>query len=173
MVVSAQSRRVFVALGSNLGASIETLRDAVRRIAQLSQCANLACSSLYRSAPMATTSAQPDYINAVVSFDTTLSADSLWTQLVAIETALGRARTSERNAARAIDIDLLAVGDEQRNTETLTLPHPRMMERAFVLLPLLELEPDIEIIGKGRALTYLAQLAHQRIERLKDIQLCS
>jgi 2-amino-4-hydroxy-6-hydroxymethyldihydropteridine diphosphokinase len=168
-----QSRRVFVALGSNLGASVDVLREAVARISQLAQCMNFKTSSLYRSAPFATDSEQPDYINAVVAFDTALDTDSLWAKLVAIESNLGRVRTRERNAARTIDIDLLMVGDEQRASDSLTLPHPRMSERAFVLLPLLEIAPDIEIVGKGRAAIYAAQLAHQRIERLKDTHLCS
>ncbi len=173
MVAAAQSRCVFVGLGSNLGASLDTLRNALRRIAQLPHCEKLRCSSLYQSAPIATTSAQPDYLNAVVGFDTTLTTDALWIKLVAIETGLGRSRTTERNAARVIDIDLLIVGNEQRATDALTLPHPRMTERAFVLLPLLEIEPAIEIVGKGRASAYLAALSQQRVERLKDTHLCS
>jgi 2-amino-4-hydroxy-6-hydroxymethyldihydropteridine diphosphokinase len=173
MSTSATSRRVFVGLGSNLGASVAVLRQAVERIANLPHCSNFAVSSLYRSAPLATRTEQPDYLNAVVAFDTTLVTDELWAKLVAIETRLGRVRSSERNAARVIDIDLLMVGHEQRTTDTLTLPHPRMADRAFVLLPLAEIAPDVVIGGKGALAPLIATLAHQRIERLKETQLCN
>jgi 2-amino-4-hydroxy-6-hydroxymethyldihydropteridine diphosphokinase len=173
MVAVAQPRRVFVGLGSNLGASVETLRAAVALIEKLPQCSNLKASSVYRSAPFETTSAQPDYFNAVVAFDTTLDTDSLWSKLVAIETKLGRERTAERNAARVIDIDLLIVGNEQRATTTLNLPHPRMTERAFVLLPLIEIEPRAHIASKGAATDYIVHVKHQPIELVKNLHLCN
>jgi 2-amino-4-hydroxy-6-hydroxymethyldihydropteridine diphosphokinase len=173
MIVVAQSRRVFVGLGSNLGASVETLRAAVALIEKLPQSSNLKASSVYRSAPLETTSAQPDYFNAVVAFDTLLDTDSLWAQLVAIETRLGRERTAERNAARVIDIDLLLVGHEERTSAALSLPHPRMTERAFVLLPLVEIEPHAHVEGKGAAIDYIASVKHQPIELVENLQLCN
>jgi 2-amino-4-hydroxy-6-hydroxymethyldihydropteridine diphosphokinase len=173
MLTSALCRRVFVGLGSNLGATVETLRRAAAQIAKLPQCKNFACSSIYRSAPLATDTEQPDYLNAVVRFDTTLATDALWTKLVAIETGLGRVRSTVRNAARVIDIDLLMVGSERHATDTLTLPHPRMAERAFVLLPLAEIAPDVVIDGKGALAALLAALENQRIERLKETYLCN
>jgi 2-amino-4-hydroxy-6-hydroxymethyldihydropteridine diphosphokinase len=173
MVAVAQPRRVFVGLGSNLGASIETLRAAVALIEKLPQSSNLKASSIYRSAPFETTSSQPDYFNAVVAFDTLLDTDVLWTKLVAIETRLGRERTAERNAARVIDIDLLLVDREQRVSAALTLPHPRMTERAFVLLPLVEIEPRAYIAGKGAATDYIAHVKDQPIELVENLQLCN
>jgi 2-amino-4-hydroxy-6-hydroxymethyldihydropteridine diphosphokinase len=162
------ARRAVVALGSNLGDSIATLKAACARLAELKNSADFRVSPLYRSEAMGATVAQPDYLNAVASFDTIEPTLALWKAIETIEQALGRTRTQERNAARTIDLDLLLVGDEVLAAPTLTLPHPRMTERAFVLRPLVDIEPNIEIPGLDHAAAFLDRVATQRIERVAE-----
>lgn len=108
-----------------------------------------------------------DYFNAVVKLQTTFSAPQLLRICHHIEDQFGRERPF-RNAPRTLDLDLLLYGDASINTEILTVPHPRMTERAFVLVPLLELSPAIEIPGAGRAADYLAGVQNQRIEKISS-----
>ena len=124
-----------------------------------------AASSLYASAPLEVADPQPDYLNAVVRLDTTLDAPALLARLLAIEARLGRTRGA-RHAARTIDLDLLLFDDVRLDTPELTLPHPRAHLRAFVLAPLLEIEPALAIPGHGAARALLPALAGQRLERL-------
>lgn len=129
----------FIGLGANLGDAQAGLRAAVQAMAQWPHSRVLAVSSLYASAPV---DAQgPDYLNAVVKLDTKMAAGVLLTALQAIENEAGRTRPY-RNAPRTLDLDLLLLGDLQLGDERLTLPHPRMWQRAFVLLPLRELAPE-------------------------------
>jgi 2-amino-4-hydroxy-6-hydroxymethyldihydropteridine diphosphokinase len=166
--------KCFIGLGANLNAPTAKLQAAIRAIAALNDCTSLSASSIYRSAPQETSESQPDYFNAVVSFVTTRSADSIWHDLQAIERSLGRTRSSERNAARVIDIDFLLYGDVRSSDPKLMLPHPRIVQRAFVLLPLLELAPEIVIPGQGFARAFLDLVKHQRIERVEgDSLLCN
>jgi 2-amino-4-hydroxy-6-hydroxymethyldihydropteridine diphosphokinase len=122
-----------------------------------------AISSMYRSAPV--DASGDDFINAVVRLDTSLPAQSLLDHLQNIERVFGRERPF-RNAPRTLDLDLLIYDQTTTNTPRLELPHPRMSDRAFVLLPLLEISPDVQIPGKGAARDYLAEVNHQEIERL-------
>jgi 2-amino-4-hydroxy-6-hydroxymethyldihydropteridine diphosphokinase len=130
----------YVAMGANLGDAAQTLLQAMDRIGELPATAVARRSSLYRTAPV--DSSGPDYINAVVEISTRLGALDLLAQLQAIETAAGRERPY-RNAPRTLDLDLLLYGSARIDSPRLTVPHPRMNERAFVLVPLAEIAPQL------------------------------
>jgi len=162
MVVTA-----YVALGANLGDPVATVRAAFSALASLADVRLLASSSLYRSAPVGLHH-QPDFINAVAALavdDAVLPAPTLLEQLFAIEARFGRVRTV-KNAPRTLDLDLLLYGTERHATPQLTLPHPRMTERAFVLAPLAQIAPGLEIPDHGALAALLPAVADQRIERL-------
>ena len=129
----------FVALGANLGDATRTLVDAIDALDGLPETRVTLRSSFYRSAPV--DAKGPDFINAVVAIETTLPPLELLGQLHAIEQAAGRERPY-RNAPRTLDLDLLLYAEEVIATPELTVPHPRMHERAFVLLPLAEIAPQ-------------------------------
>jgi 2-amino-4-hydroxy-6-hydroxymethyldihydropteridine diphosphokinase len=128
----------YVALGANLGHAAQTLRDALQTLSCSPGIRLVQASSLYRTAPLEASG--PDYINAVAEVATTLTAPDLLTALQAIESAAGRERPY-RNAPRTLDLDLLLYGSARIYSPTLTVPHPRMGERAFVLVPLSEVAP--------------------------------
>ena len=132
-------------------------------VATLSDTAEIAFSPLYQTAPHE--AAGPDYINAVQLIETTLSADALLTYLQQIEITQGRER-SFRNAPRTLDLDLLLFGNQVSRSDCLTVPHPRMHARAFVLVPLLDVWPDAIIPGRGSARDLLAHLPPQSIRLL-------
>ena len=154
---------VHVGLGSNLDVPRQQLQTAIEAIRQLPETRFIAASGFYRSAPLGYAS-QPDFLNAVVQLDTGLPPEALLGLLKAIEDRHGRERTFV-NAPRTLDLDLLLYGDRVLVTPALTLPHPRMHERAFVLQPLLELDAGIAVPGKGLASTLLSACASQKIER--------
>jgi 2-amino-4-hydroxy-6-hydroxymethyldihydropteridine diphosphokinase len=129
----------FVALGANLGDAEHTVRAALVALGQAPGVQRVRSSSLYRTAPVDSTG--PDYINAVAEVVTTLSAPALLAALQAIENGAGRERPY-RNAPRTLDLDLLLYGLARVDSRTLTVPHPRMLERAFVLVPLAEIAPQ-------------------------------
>lgn len=147
----------WVALGANLGDAPQALRDAIASIARLPGTTLTKQSSLYRTAPV--DSSGPDYINAVVEIATTLTAPALLAALQAIEQAAGRERPY-RNAPRTLDLDILLYGQASISSPTLTIPHPRMYERAFVLVPLAEITSGL-VTGEQ-----MANVAGQGIERL-------
>jgi 2-amino-4-hydroxy-6-hydroxymethyldihydropteridine diphosphokinase len=158
----------WVGIGANLGDPVATVRAAITALAQLPQCQLLTASSLYRTAPQGPgTEGQPDYINAVAALNTTLTAPELLTALLGLERDFGRQR-SQRNAARSLDLDLLLHGNEVLDIPGLHLPHPRMHERAFVLIPLCELAPETRIPGRGPALELLNALPDQSIVRIAN-----
>jgi 2-amino-4-hydroxy-6-hydroxymethyldihydropteridine diphosphokinase len=130
--------RAFVALGANLGDAQATLRFALNELGRLPQTTLVQSSSFYRTAPVE--SSGPDYINAVAELRTTLGPYELLAALQRIEQLAGRERPY-RNAPRTLDLDLLLYGELQQDDPVLTLPHPRMYERAFVLVPLAEIAP--------------------------------
>ncbi len=157
----------YVAIGANLGEPVATVRAAIDALRAVEGTRFLSASSLYRTAPVGLHH-QPDFINAVAALEVdaaALPAPSLLDRLFAIEADFGRVRTI-RNAPRTLDLDLLLFGTECRDEPGLTLPHPRMTERAFVLAPLAELGPDLNIPGHGRIADLLAGVVGQRIERL-------
>ncbi len=153
----------WIGLGANLGDARAALQSATDALAGLRVTTLVAVSPLYRSAPIDATG--PDYLNAVALVRTGLDAHDLLRELQAIELTHGRER-SHRNAPRTLDLDLLLHADDVIHTDTLTLPHPRMHERAFVLRPLLDVAPDIRIPGLGAASHWLPRVADQRIERI-------
>ncbi len=158
------SQRCYVALGANLGDPIATVTAAIAALRQLPDTAFVTASSLYRTAPVGLKH-QPDFINAVVELNTVVPAPTLLEMLFAIEARFGRQR-SVRNAPRTLDLDLLLYGDEISSDPVLSLPHPRLHERAFVLAPLAELAPRLLIPGHGPVSDLLARCAGQQIEKL-------
>ena len=128
----------YVALGANLGDPVASLRKAMEDIAGLAGVRLVRQSSLYRTAPVE--SSGPDYVNAVVEIRTSLSAPELLGRLQVLELGAGRERP-HRNAPRTLDLDILTYGDARIDSPMLTIPHPRMTERAFVLVPLSEIAP--------------------------------
>ncbi len=129
----------YIALGANLGDAASAICHAMDAIGMLPDTQVTRRSSLYRTAPV--DAAGPDYVNAVVEIATTLTAPALLQRLQQLERDAGRERPY-RNAPRTLDLDLLLYGDAQLQSPTLTLPHPRMAERAFVLVPLAEIAPQ-------------------------------
>jgi len=155
----------YVALGSNLGDSCQTVANAIVALGNLPETRLYKASSLYRTAPIGLAT-QPDFINAAVALSTRLSPLALLAALEAEEAAQGRVRTT-LNAPRTLDLDLLLYGDMRMCTPTLTLPHPRLHLRAFVLVPLAEIAPaDLSIPGRGRLDAWIPAVAGQRIVRL-------
>jgi 2-amino-4-hydroxy-6-hydroxymethyldihydropteridine diphosphokinase len=147
----------YIALGANLGDAVVTVQQAVHALATLPQTRLLRTSSLYRTAPIE--SSGPDYINAVAEISTTLTPQELLAALQALELAAGRERPY-RNAPRTLDLDILLYGDVSIDSPTLTIPHPRMLARAFVLQPLAEIAPQ------RVSPSALAAVHDQAIERL-------
>jgi len=141
---------VFIALGSNLGDSARTLRDAMDRLQSLSD-APLIRSSLWRTAPVDCPPGSPDFLNAVVGLVQRKgeTPETLLAKLRAIEVEFGRKAKVVLNEPRPLDLDLIAFGDETRNTAELTLPHPRAHLRRFVLAPLAEIAPELVLPGQG------------------------
>ena len=129
----------YVGLGANLGHARQAVLDAIEAIAALPHTAVTRRSSLYRSAPV--DAGGPDYVNAVIEVLTALSAPELLAQLQRIELEAGRTR-SHKNAPRTLDLDLLLFGSASIESARLTVPHPRMQQRAFVLLPLAQIAPQ-------------------------------
>jgi 2-amino-4-hydroxy-6-hydroxymethyldihydropteridine diphosphokinase len=161
-------QRAYIALGANLGNPVATLNDAIDALVCLRGSVFVAVSSLYRTAPVGL-KRQPDFINAVVAVKTRLEPRELLDELFAIEARFGRVRDpgSSRNAPRTLDLDLLLHGEAMLNDPGLTLPHPRMHERAFVLAPLAEIAPELSIPGHGPVAELLARCADQRIHRVE------
>lgn len=156
--------QAYIALGSNLENPLFQIGRAIRLLAGLTDSRLIRQSSLYRSAPVGAPN-QPDFINAVVHIETKLTPPDLLKTLLAIEQHCGRIRTYP-NAPRTLDLDLLLYDDLQYQEEGLTLPHPRMHERAFVLQPLWEIEPDCMIPGRGSVAELLATCTEQQLERI-------
>ncbi|MDK9703250.1 MAG: 2-amino-4-hydroxy-6-hydroxymethyldihydropteridine diphosphokinase [Sulfuritalea sp.] len=157
-------RRCFIALGANLGDPVATVKAAILALRELPQTEFIAASSLYRTAPVGLKH-QPDFINAVVELVAVAPAPTFLESLFGIEARFGRQR-SVKNAPRTLDLDLLLYGDEVSNDPQLTLPHPRMHERAFVLAPLAEIAPRLAIPGRGSVADLLLRCADQQIEKM-------
>jgi len=164
--VSGQPERAYIGLGANLGDARATVQAAVQAIAALPGTHLMARSQDWRSAPVQAQG--PDFINAVVAVDTTLAPHDLLAALWGIEQAHGRLRPYP-NAPRTLDLDLLLQGEHVLHTPDLTLPHPRMHERAFVLRPLAQIAPDATIAGQGAVAGLLAAVADQRVEPVAEV----
>ena len=158
--------RAYLGLGGNLDDPAARIRRAFGAIGALAQTSLVAQSALYRTAPVGYLD-QPDFINAVVAVDTGLAPLDLLDALLALELDAGRER-SFRNAPRTLDLDILLYGAVVLDDARLTLPHPRMGNRAFVLLPLAELAPDLLIPGVGVVRELAAACTDQAVRRLPD-----
>ena len=159
----------FVGLGSNLVHPRRQIARALRRLAALPRTTLLRISGNYLSAPVGTSTPQPDYVNAVALVATALPPRALLARLQALERRQGRTRDRKagRNAARSLDLDLLLYGRLRLDTRGLALPHPRMHQRAFVLRPLQDIAPAATIPGRGLARRHAAAARDQRIERTR------
>lgn len=155
----------YVGLGSNLSVPLEQLRSALAALEALPGTSVLKVSSFYRTAPVGH-AAQPDFVNAVAAIETSLAPHALLEALLAIERRHGRIRT-EPNGPRTLDLDLLVYGKVRADEPGLSLPHPRMHERAFVMVPLAEIAPDLRVGSHGSAGELSRKLAsEQRVDRI-------
>jgi 2-amino-4-hydroxy-6-hydroxymethyldihydropteridine diphosphokinase len=162
-------RRAYIGLGGNQGDVVQGLRAAVDALRSLERSTFVALSPFYRTAPVGASG--PDFTNAVAALDTYLEPYALFLHLADIELMLGRKRRAgdpQHSAPRTIDLDLLLVGNLIVRSTPLILPHPRMQQRAFVLRPLLDLDPHLQIPSYGPVARLLEQLADQVVERLPD-----
>lgn len=159
----------FIGIGANLGDARQALKDAIVCLAQQVGITVLAKSSFYRTAPV--DASGDDYFNAVVKVETSFTAPQLLRICHHIEDQFGRERPFH-NAPRTLDLDLLLFGADRIDSEALTVPHPRITERAFVLVPLVELDGEVAIPGRGRAADFLPGVRDQRIEKFSSCK-CS
>jgi 2-amino-4-hydroxy-6-hydroxymethyldihydropteridine diphosphokinase len=154
----------FIALGSNIDGPEQQIGKGLSEIGALPQTRFARVSSLYRSAPVGYRN-QPDFINAVAAVETTLAPRALLDHLLAIERAHGRVREFP-NAPRTLDLDIILYGVSALQEPGLAIPHPRMHDRAFVIVPLVEIAPDATVPGRGRASDLLAGVDAASVARL-------
>lgn len=157
--------RAFIGLGGNLGDTRQTLEAAIERLARHPDIELIGRSRFYRTPPWGVVD-QPDFVNAAIAVETGLGPHALLDVLLETERAFGRVRDGERWGPRTLDLDLLAHGDAIVDDERLELPHPRMVQRAFVLLPLSDLDPAYDIPGHGTVANLLETLDIQGCEPL-------
>ncbi|MCP5158392.1 MAG: 2-amino-4-hydroxy-6-hydroxymethyldihydropteridine diphosphokinase [Gammaproteobacteria bacterium] len=162
------SVRTYIGIGSNLNNPANQVRQAFQALTELPASRLTACSPWYRTAPVGGPAGQPDYLNAVAALETELTADALLAMLQAIEIAQGRVRT-ERWGPRTLDLDLLLYGLVTCDDPQLTLPHPRLHQRAFVLYPLYDIAPELTIPRLGPLTILLKNCPPLSITRL-DIE---
>ncbi len=163
-MTSMPKHRAFVALGSNLQNPKLQVESAIRELNTLTQTRLVKASSLYKTAPVGYDN-QPDFINAVAEIETTLTAPAMLTALLELENSHGRERPFP-NAPRVLDLDLLLYGDATIKTASLTLPHPRMHLRGFVMLPLVEIAPDVIIPNIGMVSEIALVCADQSVKKM-------
>lgn len=163
-------RRTVLAIGSNLGDRLANLQGAVNSLADTPEVWLTSVSPVYETKPIDAPEGSKDFLNAVVLVDTTLSARTLLERALAVEDAFGRER-SERGAPRTLDVDLIVVGDRRANDPDLVLPHPKAHERAFVLAPWYDAEPDAEIPGFGPIKELLEKAGDEGIAKREDLAL--
>lgn len=156
----------YVGLGSNLGDSRGTIGRAVEALRAIGEIRSFTLASLYRTAPFGPV-AQPHFVNTVAGVVTTLPPREFLARLRGIERALGRERTEVRWGPRTIDLDLLVQGNERIADEQLTLPHPGIAEREFVLVPLADVAPSLEVPGVGIVSDLLARVARGAVARIE------
>jgi 2-amino-4-hydroxy-6-hydroxymethyldihydropteridine diphosphokinase len=165
-------RRAVVALGSNLGERLTSLQGAIHALADTPDVWVTEVSPVYETDPVDSPEGAEKYLNAVVLLDTTLAASRLLDRAHAIEDAFGRDRVDgHHNAPRTLDVDVIVVGDRRRNDEVMQLPHPRAAERAFVLQPWYDLEPDAEIPDAGPVAVLLEKTDRSGLTRRDDLAL--
>ena len=161
------TRGVYVGLGANLGDPADAIRRAIAALGELPQTRVVRQSRVYRSAPWGNPD-QPDFANAVVELDTEQGPEALMSSLLAIEIDAGRVRDGERNQPRTLDLDLLSYGERRSAAPELTLPHPRLHERAFVLVPLAEIAPEAEIPVLGMVESLLQRVDTGSVRPWRD-----
>ena len=164
-------RRCVLAIGSNLGERFNNLQGAVSSLADTPEVWVTSVSPVYESVPVDAPEGSRNFLNAVVLADTTLSAHTLLDRALAIEDAYGRERTGESNAPRTLDVDLIVVGDRRADEDHLVLPHPKAHERAFVLTPWHDLEPDAELPGHGPVAELREKAGDEGMSRREDLAL--
>lgn len=157
--------RAYVGAGSNLDNPLEHVQRALSELDAIPQTRCTGRSSLYRSDPMGPAD-QPDYINAVAALDTSLSASELLQALQALENEHGRVRAGARWGPRTLDLDLLLYGTQMIDRADLKVPHPGLHERAFVLYPLAEIEPQLVVPGRGSLAQLMVHCPLQGLSRL-------
>ena len=161
-------RRAVLALGSNLGEKLTSLQGAVNALADTPDVWVTGVSPIYETEPVDAPADSESFLNAVVLLDTTLAASRLLDRAHAIEDAFGRDRSADvPNAPRTLDVDVIVVGDRRRNDVVMQLPHPRAAERAFVLQPWFDIEPDAEIPDAG-AIADLLEKSDRSGLKLRD-----
>ena len=160
------SSAVFVGLGSNLEQPVQQLRRALGELSMLPGTELLQTSSFYETAPVGIVD-QPMFINAVAMLRSRLSPHDFLRHLLAIEARHARVR-NEKNGPRTLDLDVLIFGGLRMDDDQLVTPHPRMHERAFVLVPLLEIAPEVKIPGKGAAREWLTKIGNDGVRRVAD-----
>jgi len=164
-------RRCVISLGSNLGERLAKLQGAIDSLSDTPEVWVTTVSPVYESEPVEAPEGSEKFLNAIVLIDTTLSAHVLLERGQAIETAFGRLPSEVQNAPRTLDVDLILVGDRRADDERLILPHPRAHERAFVLAPWADVEPDARIPDVGNVKELLAEVGTDGVERLDDLEL--
>jgi 2-amino-4-hydroxy-6-hydroxymethyldihydropteridine diphosphokinase len=155
----------YIGIGSNLDNPVAQVQEAIEELGAIPDSILIARSSLYSSKPMGS-AAQPDYANAVVAVDTVLSPQALLQALLAIERRQGRVRTGEKWGPRILDLDLLLYGNRVIATAELTVPHPGLHERDFVLVPLEEIAGDINIPGRGMLNALISRCENHALRKL-------
>ena len=165
--MAAQTHTACVALGANIGEPLRQIEAGFSALAALPGTRLLARSSLYRSAPVGYAD-QPDFINAVAMIETALAPHALLDALLEIERAHGRVREFP-NAPRTLDLDIVLYGDVVLQEPGLTIPHARMLERAFVMVPLTEIAPDILVPGRGKVSDLAARVDAASVAKLQRI----
>jgi 2-amino-4-hydroxy-6-hydroxymethyldihydropteridine diphosphokinase len=164
-------RQAVLALGSNLGERFRTLQGAVHTFADTPDVTVVAVSPVYESAPVDAPDGSPPFLNAVVLADTTLPLHTVLDRCRAVEAAFGRERPANRNAPRTLDVDLIVLGERVAEDPDAVVPHPRAHERAFVLRPWLDVDPDAVIPGRGAARDLLARVDQSGLRRRDDLTL--
>src|SRR3954464_6355912 len=164
-------RRAVLSLGSNLGERMDNLQGAVRALADTPDVWVTGVSPVYETEPVDAPDGSDLFLNAVVLADTTLAASRLMDRALAIEDAFSRERGEVRNAPRTLDVDLIVVGDRRSDDESLRLPHPRAAERAFVLRPWLDVDPEAELPKLGPVADLLSAVGESGISRRDDLVL--
>ncbi|WP_019141812.1 2-amino-4-hydroxy-6-hydroxymethyldihydropteridine diphosphokinase [Noviherbaspirillum massiliense] len=153
----------YVGIGSNLGDALGNVQRAILRLGQLPGTRLTAQSSLFRTTPI--DAGGDDYINAVAQLETSLTAPQLLQELQSLENEFGRERPYQ-NAPRTLDLDILLYGEQKITSESLTVPHPRLTQRAFALIPLLQIDPMLTIPGEGPAHSFVPGVAGQAIRKI-------
>ncbi len=164
-------RRCVLAIGSNLGERLNSLQGAVNSLADTPEVWVTSVSPVYETEPVDAPADSKNFLNAVVLIDTTLSARTLLERALAIEDAFGRERPAEPGAPRTLDVDLVVVGDRRSDSPDMVLPHPKAHERAFVLAPWHDVEPDAELPDAGPVAELLEKVGSEGITRRDDLSL--